>query len=247
MASFLSWDYFMNMTGEFKVDLECILIPSYSSDMGPLVSRNKSKSLEAEDIEMDIPMSPPPIYRDTLCTFAKGDSMRWYQVYQEFARTEFPEDLPNREIYLKVKRSKLHLAGAHPAIFPCPEMIDWIIQKTDPKKFVIRDSEGKAFTTLKGSDAHIYYSFPEREEDFTEEWAIAHAVPIVDTLKRWWDEPEKFKVKKDQEYPVAGLRKVYKLVATMICKFYGLPNATTFSGTWETLMEYVMTHGTRFN
>ena len=64
--------------------------------------------------------------------------------------------------------SKLHLVGAHPAILPCPEMIDWIIQKTDPKKFIIRDSEGKAFATLNGLDANVYYSFPEQEEDFIE-------------------------------------------------------------------------------
>ena len=118
MTSFLSWDYFMNMTGEFEENLDCIPIPSDSSDMGPLVSRKKGKSLEAEDIEMDIPMSPPPIYRDTLCTFAKGDSMCWYQVYQEFTQQEFQEDLPDREVYIQVKRSKLHLAGAHLAIFP---------------------------------------------------------------------------------------------------------------------------------
>ena len=85
MASFLSWDSFMNMTGEFEADLECIPVPSDSSDMGPPVSRKKDKSLEVEDIEMDIPMFPPPIYRDTLCTFSKGDNMCWYQVYQEFA------------------------------------------------------------------------------------------------------------------------------------------------------------------
>ena len=150
----------MNMTSEFEVELECIPVPSDSSDMGPPVSQKKYKSLAVEDVEMDMPMSPPLIYRDTLCTFSKGNSMRWYQVYQEFSRTEFLEDLPDREIYLKVKRSKLHLTSAHPAIFPCPEMIDWIIQKNDPKKFVIRDSEGKAFTTLKGLDTHVYYSFP---------------------------------------------------------------------------------------
>ena len=126
--------------------------------------------------------------------------MRWYQVYQEFTWQEFPEDLPDWELYIQVKRSKLHLIGAHPDIFPCVEVIDWIIQNTEPKKFVIRDSEGKAFATLKGSEAHVYYSFPEWEEDLTEEWALAHAVPIVDTIEQWWEEPEKFKVKKDQEY-----------------------------------------------
>ena len=175
--------------------------------------------------------------------------MRWYQVYHEFATSEeeFPEDLPDREIYLAVKKSKLHLAGAHPAIFPCPEVIDWIIQRTDPKKYVIQDSEGRAFATLVGSDAHLYYSLPRPDEHFTPEWAIAHAVPIVDTIRQWWEEPEKFKVKKDQEYLVAILRKVYKLVAAMLCRLYGRPDCSTFSSSWATIMEYVTTHGARFN
>ena len=49
----------MNMTGEFEVDLECIPVPSDSSDMGPPISRKKDKILAVEDVEMDMPMSPP--------------------------------------------------------------------------------------------------------------------------------------------------------------------------------------------
>ena len=60
-------------------------------------------------------------------------------------------------------------------------------------------------------------------------------------------EPEKFKVKKYQEYPMASLRKVYKLVAAMLCRLYGRPDATTFNDTWATIMEYVTVHGTHFN
>ena len=70
---------------------------------------------------------------------------------------------------------------------------------------------------------------------------------MVDTIRKWWVEPDKFKVKKDQEYPVVGLRKVYKLVAAMLCRLYGCPDATTFNGAWATIMEYVTVHGTRFN
>ena len=150
-------------------------------------------------------------------------------------------------MYLKVKKSKLHLAGAHPAIFPCPEILDWIIQKMDSKKFLIRDSKGKAFATLEGSDAQVYYSLPQPEENFTLRWASAHEVPVVDTIRKWWAEPDRFKVKKDQEYPVAGLRTVYKLVAAMLCRLYGRPDATTFNGAWATIMDYVTVHGTRFN
>ena len=46
---------------------------------------------------------------------------------------------------------------------------------------------------------------------------------------------------------MASLRKVYKLVATMLCRLCGCLDATTFNDTWVTLMEYVTVHGTRFN
>ena len=89
MAYFLSWDSFMNMPSEFEADLECVSISSDSSDVGPLAVHKKNKSPEIEDIEMEIPMYPPLIYRDTTCTFSKGDSMSWYQVNQELSRQEF--------------------------------------------------------------------------------------------------------------------------------------------------------------
>ena len=82
MAFVLSWDCFMNMPGDFEAELECIYISSASSDMGPPAVRKKNKSPEIEDTEMEIPMSPPPIYGDTACTFSKRDSMSWFQVYQ---------------------------------------------------------------------------------------------------------------------------------------------------------------------
>ena len=66
-------------------------------------------------------------------------------------------------------------------------------------------------------------------------------------MRGWWEEPETFKVKKDQDYQVAGLRKVYKLVATMLCRMYGHPYATIFSGSWVSLMYFVTIHGTHFN
>lgn len=101
--------------------------------------------------------------------------------------------------------------------------------------------------TLKGSDAQVYYAFPEQEEVFTEEWATTHIVAIIDTLKGWWEELEKFKSRKDQEYPAESLRKVYKLVAAMLFRIYGHPDATTFNGTWVSLMDYVTMHSTQFN
>ena len=85
----------MNMPGNLEVELECVSISSASSDMGPFLVCRKNKIPEIEISGYEIPMSPPPTYGDTACIFSKGESMSWYQVYQEFAKPEFPEDLPD--------------------------------------------------------------------------------------------------------------------------------------------------------
>ena len=66
-------------------------------------------------------------------------------------------------------------------------------------------------------------------------------------MRGWWEDPEKFRVKNDQEYKTEGLRKVYKFVAAMMCRMYGQPDATTFNGTWVSLMYVVTTYATQFN
>ena len=64
----------MNLTGELEEDTECIPVLSDSSDMAPPLSWKKDKQVVEEVEELDM-ISPPPIYRDTLCTFAKEDNM----------------------------------------------------------------------------------------------------------------------------------------------------------------------------
>ena len=117
----------MNMPGNLEAELECVSISSTSSDMGPLTVHKRNKSPEIEISEEEIPISLPPFYGDTAYTFSKGDSMTWYQVYQEFTKPEFPKDLLDRQVSVQVKISKLHYAGAHPPIFPCAELIEWIL------------------------------------------------------------------------------------------------------------------------
>ena len=90
----------MNMPGNLEAELECVSISSASRDMGPPAIRKRNKSPEIEISEEEMPPSPPPIYRDTACVFGKGDSMSWYQLYQEFTKLEFPEDLRNQQVYV---------------------------------------------------------------------------------------------------------------------------------------------------
>ena len=161
--------------------------------------------------------------------------------------SEFLEDLPDREVYIKVKRSKIHYAAAHPPIFPCAEVIEWIIQRIKPEDWNILDSTNKVIATLRGEDANIYYRLPPREETLNERWYLNHPVNPPDMIREWYIEPDEFRAKKYQEYQTISLRPAYRLVAAMFCRLYGRPDATRFSGAWVALMNEVVTRGTRFN
>ena len=126
-------------------------------------------------------------------------------------------------------------------------MIEWILQKVVSRIWVIRDHARKSFSNLKGQDAEVYHAIPTQEKNFNAEWATTHVVPILETLRGWWEDPEKFKFTKDQEYKTTGLKGVYNLVAVMLCRMYGRQDATTFNGTWVSLMYIVTTYGTGFN
>ena len=108
-------------------------------------------------------------------------------------------------------------------------------------------SRGESFCKFKRPGCGVLLCTSKPRTNFIEEWATTHAVPTVDTLRGWWEELEKFKVKKDQEYQVAGLKKVYKLVAAMLCRMYGHPDAATSSCSWVSLMYFVTINGTHFN
>ena len=113
--------------------------------------------------EEELQFSPAPMYGDSVCTFGRGDSMTWYQIYQEFTKPDFPEDLPDRQVYIQVKWSKLHYTAAHPPIFPCAKIVEWILQRVDPENWVIWDHAGDVVAALKGQDAEVYYRIPARE------------------------------------------------------------------------------------
>ena len=98
-----------------------------------------------------------------------------------------------------------------------------------------------------GKDVEVYYALPAKEESFNVKWVTRHEVLVPETLKGWWEDSENFKVKNDQEYKIDGLRKVYRLVAAMMCGMYSREDATTFNGAWVPLMYAITPYATRFN
>ena len=125
----------------------CVHLFSLKGDGTPSYSEEEKEYGNRNIIRMHAPF-PNPIYRDTTCVLRKGDKIIWYQIYQEFTKPNFLEYLPSQQVYVHVKRSKLHYVGAHPPIFLCANIIEWILQKVNSRMWVILYHLGKKFTNL---------------------------------------------------------------------------------------------------
>ena len=65
-------------------------------------------------------------------------------------------------------------------------------------------------------------------------------------LKSWMAEPRKFSQRKDKLYPIEWFKELYSLLATMLCRIYGLPNRSYFRKEWASIAHHVLTAGESF-
>lgn len=131
-------------------------------------------------------------------------------------------------VYINVKRSKFHNITSHPPIFPCTETIEWILQNTDTDSWMIRGHAGASIAAISSANIVAYYRLPERQEVLNARWLSEFVIPVKDILREWWQDPSKFWVRTYQAYKIEGLRKVYQLIATMMCRLYGKADCDVF-------------------
>ena len=62
-------------------------------------------------------------------------------------------------------------------------------------------------------------------------------------LKSWMHQPSKFLKRSDELYPVTWFKEPYSLLATMLCRLYGLPNCSVFKVEWAPVAHHVLATG----
>ena len=60
------------------------------------------------------------------------------------------------------------------------------------------------------------------------------------------NEPSNLSQRANDLYPVTWFREPYSLLATMLCKLYGLPNCSVFKVEWALVAHHVLTTGESF-
>lgn len=76
------------------------------------------------------------IYEDTKLIVNKDIKLKWQEVDDAFVGT-FGEDLKDYQVYVNIYKSYLYWIAFRYPVFPCVDMIHWIVSHTDPETMTL--------------------------------------------------------------------------------------------------------------
>ena len=119
-----------------------------------------------DDPKIEIVPKLEIIYQDTKYFTRIEPEFRWGQIYQMIKDQAVPEvGLEDIPIYANIMKSIIMKVSTRLELFPCAEVIDWIIPRANITKMILSITDGKGFSVYiltyvsqacKLSTPHIY-------------------------------------------------------------------------------------------
>ena len=101
------------------------------------------------------------IYEDIKATTRVEPEYKWGEVYrmilsQSVLDVGF-EDMP---MYANIERSALMKVATRPEIFPCSEVIGWILPKADVTRMILANTEKQGYAAYNPAYVSMAYNLP---------------------------------------------------------------------------------------
>ena len=159
---------------------------------------------------------------------------------QENANIE--EDL----IYQNIRRSRLHKEETRFYLFPCVEVISWLIPNIYITTHIIKDFSGKGITSFHSTQLEKSCQVIAAKVFMTLEWVAGLKLNYVDFIKKVWLVGKNFFPKGEWDYETKLLKPPYQIVAYLLCRLYNMEKPSHFKLQWTPVLYYVIVHATRF-
>ena len=108
----------------------------------PRKGKKKARDVE-DDPEVEIIKKLEIIYEDTKPVSGSDPEFRWGQIYQMIKDHIVPgEGLEDIPIYTNIKRSAIIKTSTCPKLFPCSEVIGWILPRVYVSNMILANGNG---------------------------------------------------------------------------------------------------------
>jgi hypothetical protein len=115
-------------------------------------------------------------------------------------------------------------------IFPCIEVLKWLIDHTDGQKCLINDENGGCIVLFLSIDIHKYYKIRDPEEQLNTDFVVKF-YEFHDTIwlmASWCREDKKFTNRSNGWYGTINLREPYIYLMSLIYRLYKEKDCSKF-------------------
>ena len=94
---------------------------------------------------------------------------KWRYIYRMISNHSVPEDgFEDLPIYANIERSTIMKVATRPKLFPCSEVIGWILPRADVTRMILTNTEGQGYAAYSPAYVSMAYKLPTPQTNLTE-------------------------------------------------------------------------------
>ena len=126
-----------------------------------------------------------------------------------------------------------------PELFPCSEVIGWILPHADPTSRIISDIKGEAFSSFHPAHIAAAYKLPPSQVMLTEDWIKGININLLEYAKQMVVLGKQLRQKASIEYECQSLRTPFRIIALLLSRIFGRADQTIYKLNWVPLIYYI--------
>ena len=135
-------------------------------------------------------------------------------------------------IYANIEKSSLMKVDTKPELFPCSEVIGWILPRADVTRMILDNTEKQGYDAYDPAYVSMVYNLPTTQTYLTESWLKELKLDMVDTVKKMMILGRNFRTRPSGEYETSTFLTPYRFVALMLNIIFGRANGKSFKMGW---------------
>lgn len=149
------------------------------------------------------------IYADIKLVIDRDIKLKWQDINDTLSGT-FEEDLEDCKVYVNVHKSSLYQIACSYLVFPCADMLHWIVLNTNPEMMTLSSISVTNIATFRENDYQDMYHLPWRVITMEETFSTCSNVNSRYILKNRVKEIAKFRTTPSLVYKMKILWKAYQ-------------------------------------
>ena len=123
------------------------------------------------------------IYEDTKATTGVEPDYKRGEIFRMISNQNVPNVLfEELTIYANIEKLALMKVATRPELFPCLEVIGWILSRADVMIMILQNTAKKGYAAYSPSYVSMAYHLPSPQVYLTESWLKEVALDMVETI-----------------------------------------------------------------